>query len=93
MFAVSPPTSSVYGHVSESVGQNSKPLAELLDGYPKNPIRGIDTSKYGVPPLEEGASIDELVEAERRGRVGEGHMALRWVTSIQLAGSCSLNKS
>ncbi|ORX39059.1 Pre-mRNA-splicing factor SPF27 [Kockovaella imperatae] len=55
----------------------SESLSELLDGYATNPIRGIDTSKYGVPQVTEGSSIDELVEAERRGRIGEGHMAVR----------------
>jgi len=55
----------------------STQLAELLKNYGENPIRGIDTSKFGVPTLPEGAGLDELIEAEKRGRIGEGHMALR----------------
>ncbi|ORY24792.1 Pre-mRNA-splicing factor SPF27 [Naematelia encephala] len=55
----------------------TKELSELLDGYPEHPIRGIDPSKFGVPRLEEDASLEDMMEAERRGRIGLGHMALR----------------
>ncbi|KAK4687643.1 pre-mRNA-splicing factor SPF27, partial [Tremellales sp. Uapishka_1] len=54
----------------------STQLQELLDGYPSNSIRGIDTSKYTLPPLE-GASLSQLEQAEKIGRIGEGHMAIR----------------
>ncbi|WOO83504.1 Pre-mRNA-splicing factor SPF27 [Vanrija pseudolonga] len=52
-------------------------LASLLANYADEPIRGIDTSKYNPPSVPEGASVEELIEAERRGRIGEGHMAVR----------------
>jgi pre-mRNA-splicing factor SPF27 len=51
----------------------------LLEGYPSKPIRGIDPSKYAPPNLNEAAGIEELKEAERRGRIGEAHMAVRYV--------------
>ncbi|WVQ81409.1 hypothetical protein IAT38_003533 [Cryptococcus sp. DSM 104549] len=60
-------------------------LAELLEGYPGNPIRGIDPSKYGPPAVGEDASVEELEEAEKRSRIGEGHMGLRLENSSILA--------
>jgi pre-mRNA-splicing factor SPF27 len=50
-----------------------------LDNYSSNPIRGIDTSKYAPPNAVEGASVEDLIAAERQGRIGEGHMELRYV--------------
>lgn len=58
--------------------QKNKELAKLLDNYADEPIRGIDPTKYQPPSVAEGASVDDLLEAERRGRLGEGHMALRY---------------
>ncbi|KAK1922489.1 Pre-mRNA-splicing factor SPF27 [Papiliotrema laurentii] len=55
----------------------SSALSELLDGYPGAPIRGIDPSKYNPPAVGPDADIEELKEAEKRGRIGEGHMAIR----------------
>lgn len=54
-------------------------MSKLLENYADEPIRGIDPSKYQPPSVPQGASVEELIEAERRGRLGEGHMALRWV--------------
>jgi hypothetical protein len=59
--------------------QKSPGLSELLENYSEKPIRGIDISKYAPPKVEEGATLEELKEAEKRGRIGEGHMALRYV--------------
>jgi len=56
---------------------HSKSLADLLSKYPNEPIRGIDPSKYSLPQPSENATLEELVEAEKRGRISEGHMALR----------------
>jgi pre-mRNA-splicing factor SPF27 len=57
--------------------QKSASLTELLNNYGSNPIRGIDASKYAPPNVQDGASVDELVAAERQGRIGEGHMDVR----------------
>ncbi|WVR09127.1 hypothetical protein IAU60_006189 [Kwoniella sp. DSM 27419] len=70
---------------SVDVFPRSSDLSELLNGYPSNPIRGIDTSKYGIPTVAEGASREELEEAEKRSRIGEGHMALRLENASVLA--------
>jgi pre-mRNA-splicing factor SPF27 len=59
--------------------QKSASLAEVLDGYPGQPIRGIDPSKYAPPSVDDTADLDALKEAEKKGRLGEGHMALRYV--------------
>ena len=68
--------------------QKSKSLAELLAKYPDERIRGIDATKYEVPTIGEESSLEALKEAERRGRIGEGHMALRSVKIICFLGSC-----
>ncbi|KAL7421484.1 hypothetical protein Q5752_004371 [Cryptotrichosporon argae] len=52
-------------------------LAALLANYADEPIRGIDTAKYAPPTANEGAGAAELADAERRGWIAEGHMALR----------------
>lgn len=59
-------------------------MTELLDNYSTNPIRGIDASKYAPPNAEEGASVEDLIAAERQGRIGEGHMELRYVNAIYI---------
>ncbi|KAK8843373.1 hypothetical protein IAR55_007030 [Kwoniella newhampshirensis] len=64
-----PPTVEVF--------PKSTQLAELLNGYPSNPTRGIDPSKYGAPVITEDATVEELEAAEKQSRIGEGHMALR----------------
>ncbi|RSH95322.1 hypothetical protein EHS25_000409 [Saitozyma podzolica] len=63
--------------VDVEVFAKSAELADLLEGYPSKPIRGIDPSKYAPPNVDEAADIEELKEAERRGRIGEAHMAVR----------------
>ncbi|WVF65647.1 hypothetical protein IAT40_000378 [Kwoniella sp. CBS 6097] len=63
----------------------STELSSLLDGYPSKPIRGIDTSKYGVPNVSDQASLDELEAAEKQSRLGEAHMALRLENASVLA--------
>ncbi|RXK35604.1 pre-mRNA-splicing factor SPF27 [Tremella mesenterica] len=55
----------------------SSGLRELLDNYNEHPIRGIDVSKYAPPQANPNESLDELKEIEKRGWIGEGHMALR----------------
>ncbi|KAI9636689.1 Pre-mRNA-splicing factor SPF27 [Dioszegia hungarica] len=60
-----------------AVFPKSAGLTQLLENYESHPIRGIDASKYAPPSAAEGASLEDLVAAERQGRIGEGHMDLR----------------
>jgi pre-mRNA-splicing factor SPF27 len=53
-------------------------LAELLKNYNTEPIRGIDPSLYNVEVAED-ADVNALIEAEKRARISEGHMSLRYV--------------
>nr|ODN90651.1 pre-mRNA-splicing factor SPF27 [Cryptococcus depauperatus CBS 7841] len=55
----------------------SKHLEELLEGYPECTIKGIDPSKYQPPIPAKNAALEELEAAEKQGRIGEAHMALR----------------
>jgi pre-mRNA-splicing factor SPF27 len=59
--------------------QKSSQLAELLANYANNPIKAIDPSKYAPPSFTEDDDLERLKEIEARGRIGEGHMALRCV--------------
>ncbi|ODN95715.1 pre-mRNA-splicing factor SPF27 [Cryptococcus wingfieldii CBS 7118] len=59
------------------VFSKSKSLQELLANYPSAPLQGIDVTKYQPPTVREGATVEELKEAEEQGRTGEGHMGLR----------------
>jgi len=58
--------------------QESANLAELLKNYNTEPIRGIDPSLYNVEVAED-ADVNALIEAEKRARISEGHMSLRYV--------------
>lgn len=58
--------------------QKSANLAELLKNYNAEPIRGIDPSLYNVEVAED-ADVNVLIEAEKRARISEGHMSLRYV--------------
>jgi hypothetical protein len=51
-----------------------------LKNYKDEPIRGIDPSLYNVD-VPEDADVEALIEAEKRGRINEGHMSLRFVAS------------
>ncbi|WVQ75458.1 hypothetical protein IAR50_005083 [Cryptococcus sp. DSM 104548] len=59
------------------VFSKSKSLQELLGNYPSAPLQGIDVTKYQPPNVGESATVEELQQAEKRGRTGEGHMGLR----------------
>jgi hypothetical protein len=51
-------------------------LNELLKNYKNEPIRGIDPTRYNAE-VGDDAEMEALIEAERQGRINEGHMALR----------------
>jgi pre-mRNA-splicing factor SPF27 len=74
-----PPTVEVFAvsTIKSVLTKQSAPLIELLANYTS--VRGIDPAKYNIPILEDGASLEELEEAEKRGRIGEGHMGVRQV--------------
>lgn len=57
--------------------QKSEQLAKLLANYANEPIRGIDPTRYAPPTVSDDATEEELAEAEKRGRISEGHMELR----------------
>jgi pre-mRNA-splicing factor SPF27 len=61
------------------LSQKSAGLSDLLSNYSTAPIRGIDASKFAPPIVPENGELEELKEMEKRGRLGEAHMALRWV--------------
>ncbi|EJT52426.1 hypothetical protein A1Q1_04638 [Trichosporon asahii var. asahii CBS 2479] len=55
----------------------SEELSKLLANYANEPIRGIDPGRYAPPAVNDDATEEELVAAEQRGRISEGHMDLR----------------
>lgn len=73
---VFPVSSSFQRHGIADI-QKSENLAELLKNYNTEPIRGIDPSLYNVEVAED-ADVDALIEAEKRARISEGHMSLRY---------------